>query len=63
MVCGFPNARTFDVDVGDHPVQMLLDKFKAPLYEPIQTWLEQLMPNFPNPKDYKFPVSQMILYY
>ncbi|CAK9074968.1 Uncharacterized protein SCF082_LOCUS36423 [Durusdinium trenchii] len=53
----YEQAKTFDVDVGDHPVQMLLDKFKAPLYEPIQTWLEQLMPNFPNPKDYKFPAD------
>ena len=59
--CIHPGVRAFDVDGGDHPVQMLLDKFNGGLYEPVQTWLEGIMPDFPHPKDYKFPVSHSYL--
>ena len=50
-------ARTFDVDDGQHPVQMVLDQLTEPLYDPIQTWLEELVPGFPCPKDYILPVT------
>ena len=54
--CGNSNSlRTFDVEGGEHPVQMLVDDLTPQLYIPIQEWLEHLMPDIPDPREFKIP--------
>ena len=50
--------RLFDVDGGQHPVQMLLDDLVPSMYEPIQTWLEEILPATPHPQNFVYPAPQ-----
>ena len=54
-LCTGCSPRIFDVEKGEHPVQFLIDHLVYDLYDPIQTWLEELLPGFPKPKDYAAP--------
>ena len=41
----------------EHPARQLLEELGPGLYDPIQTWLSDLEPTFPDPKNYNVPVA------
>lgn len=49
--------RSFDVGKDEHPARQLLEELGPGLYDPIQTWLSDLEPTFPDPKNYNVPVA------
>ena len=60
----FPSCvRNFDVDAGEHPVQMLLDEFVPKMYTPMQLFLEELIPGFPCPQSFDVRASQYAFFW
>lgn len=49
--------RNLEVGDGQHPVNTLLTEWVDELSDPIQTWLEEIMPGYPSPEKYNFPMD------
>lgn len=47
----------FEIEKGEHPVKSLVEHLKPAIYDAIQTWLKELLPNFPDPEQFKYPLS------
>lgn len=47
------------LDPEDHPLEWLLKTAKPGVYDALLVWLREIIPDFPDPKDFNLPVARL----
>lgn len=55
-----PALRTLDIAGGQHPVQSVAEDMGPNLLDPIQLFLQECLPSFPETQNFKFPVPLIL---